>query len=54
VREVVIHTGQSYDESMLRIFSRELRIPNPDYNLGIVAGIHGQNTGQMLEASLEC
>ncbi|MEJ5336111.1 MAG: UDP-N-acetylglucosamine 2-epimerase (non-hydrolyzing) [Thermus sp.] len=50
LREVVIHTGQHYDDNMSRIFFEELEIPEPDYHLGIGGGTHGQNTGRMLEA----
>ena len=49
VKEVIIHTGQHYDENMSRIFFEELGIPEPDYNLGINTLSHGAMTGQMLE-----
>ncbi len=50
VKEVIIHTGQHYDENMSRIFFDELGIPHPDYNLGICGGTHGENTGRMIES----
>lgn len=50
VREILVHTGQHYDENMSEVFFRELDIPEPDYHLGIAGGTHGQNTGRMLEA----
>lgn len=46
--EVLLHTGQHYDDEMSAIFFRELRIPKPDYNLGIGSASHGSQTGQML------
>lgn len=49
VRELLIHTGQHYDASMSGVFFRELEIPDPDYNLGVGGGTHGQNTGRMIE-----
>ncbi|MTI83708.1 MAG: UDP-N-acetylglucosamine 2-epimerase (non-hydrolyzing) [Firmicutes bacterium] len=49
VREVLIHTGQHYDFTMSDIFFDELKIPRPDYNLGIGSGSHGSQTGKMLE-----
>jgi UDP-N-acetylglucosamine 2-epimerase len=49
IREVIIHTGQHYDEGMSKVFFEELQIPEPDYNLGIGSGSHGRQTGRMLE-----
>lgn len=49
LKEVFIHTGQHFDENMSRIFFDELELPNPDYNLEIGGGSHGQNTGRMIE-----
>ncbi|HPJ72754.1 MAG TPA: UDP-N-acetylglucosamine 2-epimerase, partial [bacterium] len=48
--EVLIHTGQHYDESMSSVFFEELEIPPPDYNLDIRSGPHGRQTGAMLGA----
>ena len=48
VREVILHTGQHYDDSMSEIFFRELQIPSPDYNLGICSSQHGSQTVLML------
>lgn len=50
VREVLIHTGQHYDDNMSAVFFRELDVPDPQYHLGIGSGRHGAQTGQMLEA----
>lgn len=49
VREVILHTGQHYDDSMSEVFFREMQIPAPDYNLGIGSASHGSQTGQMIE-----
>lgn len=49
-REIIIHTGQHYDENMSDIFFSELQIPKPAFHLGIGGGGHGKNTGRMLEA----
>jgi UDP-GlcNAc3NAcA epimerase len=50
LQEVIVHTGQHYDENMSGIFFNELGIRPPDYNLKICGGTHGQMTGKMLEA----
>lgn len=47
--EVIIHTGQHFDENMSRIFFEEMGIPKPDYDLGINSMSHGAMTGRMLE-----
>lgn len=48
--EVMVHTGQHFDDNMSEIFFRELAIPRPAYNLDIHGGSHGEMTGRMLEA----
>lgn len=50
VEEIIVHTGQHYDDSMSDIFFRELEIPAPRYHLGIGSAQHGAQTGRMLEA----
>jgi UDP-GlcNAc3NAcA epimerase len=50
VVEVVVHTGQHYDEKMSGVFFTELGMRAPAYNLGIAGGSHGAMTGRMLEA----
>ena len=49
IKELIVHTGQHFDENMSKVFFEELSIPKPAYNLGIGGGSHGQNTGRMIE-----
>ena len=49
IEETIIHTGQHYDTNMSDIFFEEMKIPKPDYYLGIGGKSHGAMTGQMIE-----
>jgi UDP-GlcNAc3NAcA epimerase len=49
LEEMLVHTGQHFDENMADIFFRQMEIPEPKYNLGINSLSHGAMTGRMLE-----
>lgn len=49
IEELILHTGQHFDNNMSDVFFDELGIPKPAFNLGIGGGSHGQNTGRMVE-----
>lgn len=49
IEEVLVHTGQHFDDAMSAVFFRELELPEPKYNLNIASQSHGQMTGRMLE-----
>jgi UDP-N-acetylglucosamine 2-epimerase len=48
--EVLVHTGQHYDANMSAVFFDELELPAPAHHLGVGSGLHGAQTGAMLEA----
>ncbi len=50
VDEVLVHTGQHFDDMMSDVFFREMGIPAPKHHLGIGGLSHGAMTGRMLEA----
>ncbi len=47
--EILVHTGQHYDEEMSQIFFDVMRIPKPEYNLNIGSGTQAVQTAMMLE-----
>ena len=48
IEEKILHTGQHYDANMSQVFFDELGIPQPDYNLGVGSGKHGEQTAKMI------
>jgi len=49
IQEILVHTGQHYDYLMDKIFFDELKLPRPDYHLGVGSGSHARQTAMMLE-----
>ena len=48
-KEILVHTGQHYDENLSDVFFNELNIPEPEINLGITETNQGQQTGHMIQ-----
>jgi len=49
-REVLVHTGQHYDDSLSKVFFTELGLAKPDRELGIGGGSNESQTTRMLSA----
>ncbi len=48
IEELILHTGQHYDENMSDIFFNSMGIPQPTWQLQCGNGTHGEMTGRML------
>jgi UDP-GlcNAc3NAcA epimerase len=46
--EMLVHTGQHYDDAMSASFFREMEIPEPHVNLEVGSGSHAVMTGEMM------
>ena len=48
--ELLVHTGQHYDDELSRVFFEELDVPAPDRELGVGSGSAAEQTARMLSA----
>jgi len=44
----LVHTGQHYDQEMKASFFQQLGIPEPDIDLGVGSGSHGEQTANIM------
>ncbi|EKD29006.1 MAG: hypothetical protein ACD_79C00120G0002 [uncultured bacterium] len=49
LEDIIIHTGQHFDDNMNKVFFEEMSITEPKYNLNISSLSHGAMTGRMIE-----
>jgi len=47
---VLVHTGQHYDRNMSDAILLDLRVPAPDFHLGVGSGSHAEQTGGVMIA----
>ncbi|MEA3499547.1 MAG: UDP-N-acetylglucosamine 2-epimerase (non-hydrolyzing) [Candidatus Marinimicrobia bacterium] len=50
VQHLICHTGQHFDKKMSDIFFKELKLPIPDFHLGIGGGSHTEQTAKIMLA----
>jgi UDP-N-acetylglucosamine 2-epimerase (non-hydrolysing) len=50
IRQLLINTGQHYDEAMAGGFLKELELPLPDRDLGVGSGSHAVQTAKVMTA----
>src|SRR5262249_5159747 len=50
IRQVLINTGQHYDEAMAGGFLKELALPTPDRDLGVGSASHAVQTAKVMTA----
>jgi UDP-N-acetylglucosamine 2-epimerase (non-hydrolysing) len=48
--QVLVHTGQHYDQEMSQVFFDDLTIPRPDIDLGVGSGSHAEQTARVMLA----
>ncbi|MEP7171824.1 MAG: UDP-N-acetylglucosamine 2-epimerase (non-hydrolyzing), partial [Bacteroidota bacterium] len=48
ITEIIVHTGQHYDENMSNVFFKELEVPKEKYNFNAGSGSHAEQTAAIM------
>ena len=48
IPQLLLHTGQHYDQNMSKVFFEDLGMPEPDIYLGIGSGSHAEQTAKVM------
>ncbi len=48
IKHKICHTGQHFDQRMSEVFFDQLKMPRPDFNLGIGGGSHAEQTARIM------
>src|SRR5918998_2426030 len=48
--QILVHTGQHYDDNMSKVFFEDLELPQPDVYLGVGSSSHAQQTSRVMLA----
>ena len=49
LNQITVHTGQHFDPRMSDVFFNNLKMPTPDFCLGVGSGTHAEQTGRIME-----
>lgn len=48
IETILVHTGQHYDQGLSKVFFDDLKLPKPDYYLGVGSGTHSEQSGRIM------
>jgi len=48
IDQLLLHTGQHYDDNMSKVFFEDLGMPNADIHLGVGSGSHAEQTAKVM------
>ncbi len=48
IPQLLLHTGQHYDDNMSKVFFEDLRMPEADIHMGVGSGSHAEQTAKVM------